>query len=66
MHWRPMLTLSLNRSRSPQGHDLYIHCSSSAIGASYQVSLKSVLKNSEKKIFEGFLPYMGMAAILVM
>ena len=36
-----------------------------AIDASHQVSLKSVLV-SEKKIFEGFLPYMGMAAILIM
>ena len=53
MHWRPMLTLSYNRSRSPQGHDLYIHCSTSAIGASYQVSLKSVLK-IRRRFLKGF------------
>ena len=27
MHWRPMLTLPKNKSRSSQGHDLYTHCS---------------------------------------
>ena len=27
MHRRPMLTLLKNRSRSSQGHNLYIHCS---------------------------------------
>ena len=42
MHWQPMLTLSSNRSRSPQGHDLCTHCSTLAIDASCQVSLKSV------------------------
>ena len=54
MHWQPLLTLSSNRSRSPQGHDLYIHCSTSAIGASYQVSLKSVLKIRRRR----FLTYL--------
>ena len=34
MHWQHMLTLSSNRSRSPQGHDLYTHCSTLAINAS--------------------------------
>ena len=33
MHRQPMLTLSSNRSRSPQGHDLYILCSNLAIGS---------------------------------
>ena len=66
MHWQPMLTLSSNRSRSPQGHDLYIHCSTLAINASCQVSLKYNPPVPEKKIFKGFLPYMGMTAILVM
>ena len=42
MHWQSMLTLSSNRSRSPQVHDLYIHCSTLAINASCQVSLKSI------------------------
>ena len=41
-HWRPMLTLPLNRSRPSQGRDLYIHCSAWAIDASCQVWLKSV------------------------
>ena len=56
-----MLTLPLNRSRSSQGHDLCIHCSTLVIDTSCLVWLKSV-----HRIFEGFLPYMGMAAILVM
>ena len=61
MHWQSMLTLSSNRSRSPQGHDLYTHCSTLAISF-FEISPLV----SPEKIFEGFLPYMGMAAILVM
>ena len=53
MHWRPMLTLSYNRSRSSQGHDLYIHCRTLAMDASCKVSLKSV-NPFQKRFFKGF------------
>ena len=53
MYWQPMLTLSSNRSRSPQGHDLYIHCSTLDIDASCQVSLKSVHR-FRRRFFKGF------------
>ena len=62
MHWQHMLTLSSNRSRSPQGHDLYTHCSTLAMLSFFEISLPV----PEEKIFKGSLPYMGMAAILVM
>ena len=42
MQRRIMLTLLKNRSRSSQGHYLYIHCSTGVIDASCHVSLKSV------------------------
>ena len=54
MHWQPMLTLSSNRSWSPQAHDLYIHCSTSAIHASCQVSLKSVHRFRRRRFLKGF------------
>ena len=54
MHWQPMLTLSSNSSRSPQGHDLYIHCSNLAIDASCQVSLKSVHRFRRRRYLKGF------------
>ena len=54
MHWRPMLTLKQNRSRSSQGHDLYIHCSACAINASCQVSLKSVHRFWRRRFLKGF------------
>ena len=54
MHWQPMLTLSSNRSRSPQGHDLYTHCSTLAINASCQVSLKSVHWFLRRRFLKGF------------
>ena len=54
MHWQPMLTMSSNRSRSPQGHALYTHCSTLAINASCQVSLKSVHRFRRKNFFKGF------------
>ena len=61
-----MLILPLNRSRSSQAHNLYKHCNTWVINASCQVSLKSVHWFSAEKIFEGVLPYLGNAAILVM
>ena len=42
MHRLPLLTLSKNRSRPSQGHDLFAHCSTWVIDASCQVSLKLV------------------------
>ena len=54
MHWQSMLTLSSNRSRSPQGHDLYTHCSTLAINASCQVSLKSVHWFLRRRFLKGF------------
>ena len=54
MHWQPMLTLSSNRSRSPQGHDLHIQCSTLAIDASCQVSLKSVHRFRRRRFLKGF------------
>ena len=42
MHGQPMLTLPYTWSRSSQGHDLYIQCSTIAMDASRQVSLKSI------------------------
>ena len=65
MHGQHMLTLPQTGLRSSQGHALYIHCSTLASDASCQVIEMSLLV-SKMKIFEGFLPYMGMAAILVM
>ena len=63
MHGQPMLTLPLNRSRSSKGHNLFIHCSTLVADASCRfVEIGPVVpeKNSE-----GFLPYMGVVAILV-
>ena len=54
MHLQPMLTLSSNRSRSPQGHDLYRHCSTYAIDASFRVSLKSVHRFRRRRFLKGF------------
>ena len=48
-----------------QGHDLYRHCSALAINVSCRF-IEIGPPVPEKKIFEGFLPYMGMVAILVM
>ena len=48
------LKVFLKRSRSPQGHDLYTHCSTSAIGASCQVSLKSVHQIRRRRFLKGF------------
>ena len=50
----PMLTLSSNKSRSSQGHDLYAHCSTSAIDASCQVSLKSIHLFWRRRFLMGF------------
>ena len=52
MHLQPRLTLSSNRSRPSQGHDLYIHCSTLAIDASCQVSLKSVHRFRRKRFLK--------------
>ena len=49
-----MLTLSYNRSRSSQGHDLYTHCSTLAIDVSCQVSLKSVRRFQRRRFLKGF------------
>ena len=54
MHWRPMLTLPENRSRSSQGHDLYTHCSAWAINASCQVLLKSIHRFWRRRFLKGF------------
>ena len=54
MHWQTMLTLSSNRSRFPQGHDLYTHCCTLAIHASCQVSLKSVHRFRRRRFLKGF------------
>ena len=54
-----MSTLLYNRSRSPQGHDLYAHCSSLAIDASYQVFFEICPPVPEEKIFEGFFTIYG-------
>ena len=53
-HWQSMLTLSSNRSRSPQGHDLYTPCSTLAIHASCQVWLKSVQWFRRRRFLKGF------------
>ena len=37
-----------------------------SMDASRQVSLKSIYWFQRRRLFEGFLPYMGMVAILVM
>ena len=60
-----MMTLLKNRSRSSHDHDLYIQCSTGVIDASCHASLKSV-NQLWRRLFERFLPYMGVAAILVM
>ena len=54
MHWRPMLTLPWKRSRSSQGHDLYTHCSTWAIDALCQVSLKSIHRFWRRRFLKGF------------
>ena len=51
--------------RSSQGHNLCTHCSTEVIDASCQ-SFDEIRPVVQKKILEGFLPYMDMAAILVM
>ena len=66
MHGRPKLTLPQNRSRSSQGHDLYI----------YFVELHSQMLHTkfqnhgpsgfEEEDFYMFLLFIAMAAILVM
>ena len=55
-----------SRSRSSQGQDLYAHCSTLVVNASCHVWFKLVLSVLEKKIFEGFLPYIGKEAIFGM
>ena len=57
MHRRPMLTVSYNRSRSSQGHDLYIHYSTCVIDASCQVSLKPVRQFRRRRFLKGFTIY---------
>ena len=44
----------LNTEKSPQGPDLYTHCSTLAIGASCQVSLKSVHQIWRRRFLKGF------------
>ena len=60
------LTLQYNRSRSTQGH----HFEQTMMGWSSRCYIPSFVEIGqmvlEKKIFEGFLTCMGMAAILVM
>ena len=67
---RPMLqnlTLPQNRSRSTRGgHHLNILWWAGVTNATYQVSWRIGPPVRETKIFEGFLPYMGVAAMLVM
>ena len=44
MHW----------SRSSQGHDLYIYCSTISMDASHQVSLKSIYWFQRRRYLKGF------------
>ena len=69
----PNLTLLKNRPRSLQGHQLITPGSSveqTIMGRSPKFHMPSVVEICppvpEKKTFEEFLPYMGVAAILVM
>ena len=60
-HIQPNLTLPYNSSRSTQGNHLYY------VGPeSYISSFVEIDPLVPMKILEGYLPYMGMVAILVM
>ena len=65
-HKEPNFTLPQNRSRSTQDHHLNKLDSTRAPDAAYQVSRSSAFWFWRRRFFLRFLPYMGMAAILVM
>ena len=64
-HQGSNLTLPSNRSRSTQGHQLNKLGSTRVPDAAYQLS-RSLAFWFQRRRFLRFLPYMGMAAILVM
>ena len=49
-----MMTLLKNRSRSSQGHDLCMHCSTGVIDAACHASLESVNQFWREDFLKGF------------
>ena len=57
MHWRPMLTLPRNSSRSSQGHDLHKFCRTPLLDASCQVSKSKAFLFWSRRVLKVFAIY---------